>query len=75
LPDLHPYGVYLLPDGRRYIAVPADSCYYLHVERRGVGSMPAYKVGSDGWVSDPSSRERVYSAENLLDTGEIYDGG
>lgn len=75
MPDLRPYGIYLLPDGRRYIVTISGGGHCLHVERRGVGSSPVYVLAADGWVSDAAGRERIYSADALIDTGETYDGG
>ena len=71
--QLRPQGIYLLPDGRRYVFVKTDLGFlHLYRERLILDDEPRYRVGSRGEVLDPVTLKVVFPAGRMVDTGDDY---
>ena len=74
MPNLRDRGVYVLPDGKRYVARKTIlGSYSLYKERGRSGSEPRYRVNTLGEVVDPVTLEVVFAANQLVDTGKDHD--
>ena len=67
-------GIYKLPDGSSFIAMPAgEGDYFLYEQKQGFSAPPYYLIDTEGEITTyPSGRVIAWRAKDLKDTGETH---
>jgi hypothetical protein len=64
-------GIYVLPDGGRYVAEKnLLGTFHLYENQGGPDREPRYRVNKHGEVVDPVTLGVIFTPDQLIDTGE-----
>ena len=67
-------GIYELPDGSSFIAMPAGlGNYFLYEQRQAFSAPPYYVIDTEGAIKTyPAGRTIEWRIDDLTDTGEVH---
>lgn len=68
-------GVYRLPNGKTYVALPANrqGRHFLYARRGNLPLLPDYVMNVEGRILTwPDDSQTAWSSLNIIDTGETY---